>query len=75
MKKIEKYTKSDDAWISANFERLVDTYPGQFIVVANGEPFIGRNAKSLFKKARLKFPNTVPTCMTIPRKEALTGIL
>ncbi len=74
MRKIVKKSFDDNAWISKHFEELVDRHPGKFLVVVNEEPFIGSDAKLLFKKARAKYPNSVPTCMPIPRKKDFLSI-
>jgi hypothetical protein len=66
---------NDDAWIQKHFEELVDKFPGQYVVVAEGEPFIGYDAAQLFKLARLKHRGVVPTCMPIPRPDDFASIL
>ena len=74
IKPAKKFTNNED-WITHNFQRLVDEYPGEFLVLMNGEPFIGKNAAQLFKKARLKYPKSIPTCMPIPRSKDFLSIL
>jgi len=75
MRKIVNKSFNDDAWVSKHFEKLVDRFPGQFLVVVNEEPFIGSDARLLFKRARAKYPNVTPTCMPIPRKKDFLSIL
>lgn len=60
---------SDDEWIRKHLEELVDKYPGQYAVVAQGELFIGQDAASLFGEARRKHPEVIPTGMPIPRPQ------
>lgn len=79
---IKRATKfrTDDEWVTANFEQLIDTHPGEFLVLMEQEPFIGRDAKKLFQRARRKYPKnkypkSIPLCMPIPRPEDFTAIL
>ena len=64
-----KDLKNDDEWIRRHFEKLVDRYPGQYAVVAEGELFVGHDAGRLFDEARRKHPQVVPTGMPIPRPQ------
>jgi len=73
--KISKHNISDDKWIKRHFEELVDKYGGQYLVVAEGEPFIGYDVARLFKEARRKHPKAIPTCMPIPEPEDFVSIL
>ena len=59
----------DDEWLRRHFEELVDTHAGQYAVVAEGEVFIGQDARQLFAEARRKHPGVVPTGMPIPRPQ------
>lgn len=65
----------DDEWIHKHFEELVDTYPGQYAVVAEGELFVGYDARQLEKEARRKHPGVIPTGLPIPRPEDFTCAL
>ena len=67
--------QSDDAWISAHFQELVEKYGGQYIVVAKGEPFIGYDVAELERKAKAKHPGVITTGMPIPRPEDFVSIL
>ena len=67
--------QTDDAWIAAHLEELVDKYGGQYLVVAEGEPFIGYDVVELERKAKAKHPNAVTTGMPIPRPEDFVSIL
>ena len=64
-----KHRISDDQWIRRHFEELVDKYPGQYAVVAEGELFVGYDARQLFERARSKHPNVIPTSFPVPRPE------
>ena len=66
---------SDDEWIRRHFEELVDTYAGQYAVVAEGELFVGQDARRLFAEARRKHPGVIPTSFPIPRPEDFTCAL
>ena len=66
---------SDDEWIAEHLQELVDKYGGQYLVVAEGEPFIGYDVAELFSEARHKHPGVTPTCMPIPRPEDFVSIL
>jgi len=59
----------DDEWIRLHFEELVDKYPGQYAVVAEGDLFVGKDARELYAEARRKHPHVVPTGMPIPRPQ------
>ena len=61
--------RADDEWIRRHFEELVDTYAGQYAVVAAGELFVGTDAKELFATARRKHPDVVPTGLPVPRPQ------
>ena len=65
----------DNAWVRKHFEQLVDTYPGKYAVVAEGELFVGEDAKLLFEKAGKKHPKVLPTGLPIPRPEDFSCLL
>ena len=65
----------DDAWIISHFEFLIDHYPGQYVVVADGEPFIGSDVADLERRAQEKHPRVVTTGMPIPKPEDFSSIL
>lgn len=72
---IPKHYTKDDEWILKNLEELVDKHGGKYVIVANGETFIGRDAALLEEKARKKHPGVTPTGMPIPRPEDFTCAL
>jgi len=57
-----------DVWITLHFQKIVNKYAGQRIVISNGEIFTGENA---VEKAKKKYPNIIPTSMPVPRPEEL----
>lgn len=61
----KSYSK-DDEWLRKNLAKLVEKHAGKYVVVAQGEVFIGRDAAALEKKAREKYPGTIPSGMPIP---------
>ena len=56
----------NDTFVRENFEKLVDTYGGQTIVINGGEIFTGKNAS---QEARRRFPNSLPLIFPIPRPQ------
>lgn len=74
-KKKKEKKIDNDAWISEHFEWLVDNFPGQYVVVAEGEPFIGYDAVKLEQEARKKHPGVITLGMPIPRPEDFSSIL
>ena len=79
MTKIKKKAKiklsRDQTWLNANFERLIDEFEGQYVVVSNGESFVGSDAAELQRRARKKSPDTIPLGMPIPHKKDLLSLL
>jgi len=67
--------RADDEWIRRHFEELVDTYAGQYAVVAGGELFVGRDPVQLEHKARRKHPKAMPSILRVPRPEDFTCAL
>ncbi|MEK7377054.1 MAG: hypothetical protein AABZ57_07855 [Candidatus Margulisiibacteriota bacterium] len=62
----------NDSFVRKNLERLVKKYPRQRIVICNGEIFTGDNA---VKKARAKYPESVPLSLPVPAPEEFTHLL
>jgi len=60
---------NDDEWIRLHFEELVDKYAGKYIVVAEGEVFVGEDVVKLEEEARRKYPGVTPTGMPVPCPE------
>jgi hypothetical protein len=65
----------DAAWVRAHLEELVEKHPGQYVVVAAGEVFVGEDAAALEAKARRKHPSVIPQGLPIPRPEDFTCAL
>jgi hypothetical protein len=64
----QRAKKNDNiAWIRRHLAELVDRYPGQYAVVADGEVFVGRDPLSLEKRARKAHPGAKVTGIPIPR--------
>ncbi len=66
---------ADDDWVRRHFEELVDKYAGQYAIVAEGELFVGYDARQLDEEARHKHPGVIPTGLRIPRPEDFTCAL
>jgi hypothetical protein len=62
----------NDSFVRENLERLVKKYPRQRIVICNGEIFTGEDAA---KKARRKYPKSIPLSMPVPAHEEFTHLL
>ena len=62
----------DDAWIKDHFEKIVDKYGGQHIIVCQGKIFTGDKA---LKEAKRKYPRSIPTSMPVPRPEEFVHVL
>ncbi len=67
--------RTDEEWVRRHFEELVGKYAGQYAVVADGELFIGYDARQLDETARRKHPGVLPTGLRIPRPEDFTCAL
>ncbi len=74
-KRIPAPALTDQDWIRRHFEELVDKYAGQYAVVAEGELFVGHDARQLDETARRKHPSVMPTGLRIPRPEDFTCAL
>ena len=74
-RRVNRLKNSDDVWLKANFEWLVDNFAGQYVVVAEGEPFIGYDVAELERKALSKYPGVITTGMPIPRPEDFLSVL
>ena len=56
----------NDTFVQKNFEKLVEKYAHQHIVICNGEIFTGEDAA---KKAREKYPDFIPMVLPVPGPE------
>lgn len=75
IRKARRHRVDDAAWIRRHFEELVDTYLSQYAVVAEGNLFVGQDARRLFAEARRKHPGVMPTSFPIPRPKDFTCAL
>lgn len=57
------------SWIRKNFTHLVDRHGGQYVVIAGGHVFSGKNPEILEEEARKKYPKETPVGMPIPKPE------
>ena len=72
-KKVKKKgTINNDLWIKNHFEKIVNRYAGQHIIVCCEEIFTGEGA---LEKAKRKHPHAAITSMPVPRPEDFTHIL
>lgn len=65
-------TQNNDAFVRENLEELVKKYPRQRIVICNREVFTGDDA---VKKARKKYPKSIPLSFPVPGPEEFTHLL
>jgi len=65
----------DDEVLWANMGRLMKKYPGQYVIVAGGEIFVGRDGAKLQREADRKHPDITAVGCPIPRKKDLFCIL
>ena len=70
-----RWWTKDNEWVHQHFEELVDRYPGQYAVVAEGELFVGYDPVPLSAEARKKHPGVMPSVLRIPRPEDFTCAL
>ena len=62
----------NDLFVKENLEELVKKYAHQRIIISRGEIFTGEDA---VKKARAKYPKTIPLSMPIPGPEEFVHVL
>lgn len=55
-----------DNWLEQNLQRLVDTCPGTYIVVADGEIYKDGTPAQLRDKAKTEHPNAKLLGMRVP---------
>jgi len=63
------------AWIQKNFSKIVSRYGGQYIVVAGGQVFSGKNPRVLDSEARRKFPKEEVLGMPVPEPQDFASVL
>ena len=63
----------NDEFVRKNFDKLIEKYAHERIVICRGEIFTGEDA---VLKARQKYPNVVPMSLPVPsRPELISHIL
>lgn len=66
----------DDLWIVDHFSELVTKYPGKAIAVVNEQLVaIGNTEVEVELIAKQKFPDKIPSVLTIPREEDMACLL
>ncbi len=66
----------DDLWIVDHFSELVTKYPGKAIAVVNEQLVaIGNTEVEVALIAKQKYPNKIPSVLTIPREEDMACLL
>jgi len=74
MIKKRKNIKMDaDSWLRENFEYVVDTYAGRYVVIVDDHGIIltdkDGSPRQLALKAKRMFPKSVPLFFRVPRPE------
>jgi hypothetical protein len=73
---LEKIVEKDDLWIVEHFSELVTKYPGRAIAVVNEQLVaVADSEVEVELIAREKFPNKIPSVLTIPREEDMACLL
>ena len=68
--------EKDDLWIVEHFSELVTRYPGRAIAVVNEQLVaVGDNEVEVELIAKEKYPNKIPSVLTIPREEDMACLL
>ena len=68
IRRSKKRVSNNDEFLTKNFERIVNTYPHQRIVICNEKIFTGSDA---VEKARRKFPRKRLMWMPVPSAQEL----
>ena len=63
---------TNDGFVRKNLEKLVKKYAHQRIVICEGEIFTGNDA---VRRARVKFPESIPLSFPVPGPEEFTHLL
>jgi hypothetical protein len=73
---LEKLMEKDDLWIVEHFSELVTKYPGRAIAVVNEQLVaVGDNEVEVESIAKQKYPNKIPSVLTVPREEDMACLL
>ncbi len=66
----------DDLWIVEHFSELVTKYAGKAIAVVNEQLVaIGDTEVEVDRIARQKYPDKMPSILTVPREEDMACLL
>jgi len=66
----------DDLWIVENFSELVSKFSGKAIAVVNEQLVaVGESEVDVELIAKEKYPNKIPSVLTIPREEDMACLL
>jgi len=66
----------DDLWIVENFSELVSKFSGKAIAVVNEQLVaVGESEVEVELIAKEKYPNKIPSVLTIPREEDMACLL
>jgi hypothetical protein len=72
----KKIMEKDDLWIVEHFSELVTRYPGRAIAVVNEQLVaVGESEVEVELLAKEKYPNKIPSVLTIPREEDMACLL
>ena len=66
----------DDLWIVNHFSELVTKYSGKAIAVVNEQLVaVGENELDVELIAKEKYPDKIPSVLTVPREEDMACLL
>jgi hypothetical protein len=66
----------DDLWIVEHFSELVEKYAGKAIAVVNEQLVaVGNTELEVELIARQKYPDKIPSVLTVPREEDMACLL
>jgi len=66
----------DDLWIVEHFSELVTKYAGKAIAVVNEQLIaIGESEVEVESVAKQKYPDKIPSVLTVPREEDMACLL
>ena len=66
----------DDLWIVEHFSELVTKYAGKAIAVVNEQLVaVGENELDVELIAKEKYPDKIPSVLTVPREEDMAYLL
>jgi len=73
---LEATMDKDDLWIVEHFSELVTKYAGKAIAVVNEQLVaVGENELDVELIAKEKYPDKIPSVLTVPREEDMACLL